>query len=445
MRAIPIWLMVLSFAASAQEEPGGKITLPEQDGTGRHHAPRMADHDKPAVEMAGHGDGMTGMYGPYAMTREASGTSWQPDSTPMEGIHEMSGDWMTMVHGYINSVYDHQGGPRGGRKTFAESMLMGMAQRPVGGGTLGLRAMLSLDPAIGKSGYPLLYQTGETANGRTPLVDRQHPHDLFMELAASYSYVIDKDRAVYVYGGLPGEPALGPAAYMHRASGMDNPEAPLTHHWLDSTHITFGVLTAGYVFHNAKLEASVFNGREPDQFRWNIETRKFDSASARLSWNPTPAWSLQVSHGRLASPEMLEPEVAVKRTTASASYQRDVGGKASQTTIAWGRNRKDTGVSTDGYLLESAMHVTQNTTVFGRFEKVENDELFMEGEPLHGRVFNIRKLSLGLVHDLFNAGKAKFGVGALISRHWSPAELDPVYGASPSSYMIFVRAKLAMP
>lgn len=415
MRIPAIALVAISCAATAQDRHG---------------------------ETMHHDAGMKGMFGPYAMTREASGTSWQPDSTPMDGAHAMSGDWMTMVHGNLTLVYDHQGGPRGGRKTFAESMLMGMAQRPLAGGTLGLRAMLSLDPAMGKSGYPLLFQTGETANGRSPLIDRQHPHDLFMELAASYSHAIGKDSSVFVYAGLPGEPALGPTAFMHRASGMDNPEAPLTHHWLDSTHITFGVVTAGYVWRNIKLEASAFNGREPDQYRWNIETRKLDSASARLTWNPTPEWSMQLSHGRLDSPELLEPEMAVKRTTASASYQHAFGGRNTHTTLAWGRNMKASGVATDGYLLETSAHVASKTIVFGRFEKVDNDELFMEGEALHGSVFNVKKLSLGAVQDLFSAGKVKFSAGALASKHWAPPALDGVYGGKPSSYMIFFRAKI---
>ena len=405
--------------------------------------------DAPAGSMArmkmgeSMGD-MPGMFGRYPMTREASGTSWQPESTPMEGIQTMNGPWMTMYHGYINAVYDHQGGPRGDKQAFAESMFMAMASRPLGNGTLGLRAMVSLDPTIGKSGYPLLFETGETANGRTPLIDRQHPHDLLMELSASYSYNLGPGSSVFAYVGLPGEPALGPPAFMHRMSGMDNPEAPLTHHWLDSTHITFGVVTAGYIWRTFKVEASSFNGREPDQYRWNVETRKFDSASARLSWNPTPEWSLQVSHGRLDSPELLEPDVAVRRTTASASYEHAIAGHPMQTTLAWGRNRHDPGITTNGYLLESAMHVRDDWTVFGRFEKVENNELFQEGEPQHGQVFNVRKLSLGFVHDFAQLGKVKLGAGALVSKFGKPTALDSVYGSSPTSYMLFFRAKLAM-
>jgi len=163
----------------------------------------------------------------------------------MMGLHTKQGDWWVMVHGFVNAIYDKQTGPRGDEKTFTQSTAMLMGNRPVGPGTLGLRAMVSLDPTMGKSGYPLLFQTGESADGTTPLVDRQHPHDFFMELAASYSVKLGEDSAVFAYFGLPGEPALGPSAFMHRFSGMRNPEAPLTHHWLDSTHITFGVVTLG--------------------------------------------------------------------------------------------------------------------------------------------------------------------------------------------------------
>lgn len=458
LKPIAIALLAIASSAVAQDHAGHQDMQPKSSTTTGSDHDQSADGSpmpEPQKGTAGHSmhgmdmgestmDSMPGMFGPYKMSREASGTSWQPDNTPMEGIMTMSGPWMTMFHGYANTVYDHQGGPRGGNQTFTESMLMAMASRPLGNGTLGLRAMGSLDPTIGKAGYPLLFETGETANGRTPLVDRQHPHDLLMELAASYSYNLSNDSSVFVYAGLPGEPALGPPAYMHRISGMDNPEAPLTHHWLDSTHITFGVVTGGYVWRTFKLEASAFNGREPDQYRWNIETRKFDSASARLSWNPTPEWSLQVSHGRLDSPEQLEPNVAVRRTTASASYQHEIAGHPMQTTLAWGRNRHDPGVTSDGYLLESAMQVRNDTTVFGRFESVGNNELFQESEPLHGQIFKVRKLSLGFVHDFAQIGHVKFGAGALASKYWKPAVLDPFYGSSPSSYMVFFRAKLAM-
>src|ERR1700720_1794080 len=159
------------------------------------------------ADRARMGHAMHGMLGPYAMTREASGTSWQPDSSPHEGIMNMPDEWMTMIHGSANLIYDDQGGPRGGSKTFSSSMLMMMGQRPLAGGTLGLRGMVSADALMGKDGYPLLLQTGETADGKTPLIDRQHPHDFFMELAGGYTGPLAANRAAFFYPGLPGEAA----------------------------------------------------------------------------------------------------------------------------------------------------------------------------------------------------------------------------------------------
>ena len=234
-------------------------------------------------------------------------------------------------------TYDDQGNPRGARKTFVESMAMVMASRPVGEhGRLGLRAMLSLDPAMGRDGYPLLFATGEIADSVTELVDRQHPHDLFMELAASYSHDLGGGRAASLYAGLPGEPALGPPTFMHRISGMDNPEAPIGHHWFDSTHITWGVLTAGFSTRTWRIEASAFKGREPDQRRWNVETPKLNSWSIRAFWNPRRNLSLQASTGHLNSPEQLHPEDDEQRTTASATYNLPLGPGANwASTVAW--------------------------------------------------------------------------------------------------------------
>ena len=187
------------------------------------------------MEHSGHPMAMTGALGPYPMTRESSGTAWQPDASDHAALHVMSGDWTLMAHGMLNLVYDHQSGRRGDDKAFASGMLMGMARRPLGNGTLQLKAMVSPDPLMGKSGYPLLLASGETANGTDRLIDRQHPHDLFMELSASVSQTIGPNSSVFVYAGLPGEPAFGPPAFMHREAIMDSPEAPISHHWLDST------------------------------------------------------------------------------------------------------------------------------------------------------------------------------------------------------------------
>src|SRR4029079_13369360 len=157
---------------------------------------------------------MAALYGPYGMTRESSGTAWQPDSAPHQGYHFNAGPWQLMLHGMASLVYDDQGGPRGDEEVFSSNMLMLMGSRPAGPGRLGVRASLSAEPwTIGKGGYPLLLQTGETADGVTPLVDRQHPHDLFMELAATYSLPLSAGSSVFLYAGLPGEPALGPPAF----------------------------------------------------------------------------------------------------------------------------------------------------------------------------------------------------------------------------------------
>lgn len=388
------------------------------------------------------GHAMQGMYGSYSMTREASGTSWQPESSPHEGIMAMSGGWMTMIHGFVNLIYDNQSGPRGDTKTFSSSMLMMMGQRPLGEGTLGLRGMVSADPLMGKDGYPLLLQTGETADGHTPLIDRQHPHDLFMELAASYSQPISVSSSAFIYAGLPGEPALGPPAFMHRFSGADNPEAPISHHWLDSTHITYGVVTLGYFAGGFKLEGSAFRGREPDQNRYDIETGKLDSASVRLSYNPTPNWSMQVSRGHIESPEALEPDVNVNRTTASVMYNRSSGATNWQTTLAWGRNAASTGATTDSYLLESAVAFSRTHTVFGRFERADKNELFMQGSPLADETFQVGKLSLGYSYDFPAGGHFKFGIGGLVSKVSLPGELENFYGSDPTSYMLFARVKI---
>lgn len=383
---------------------------------------------------------MLGAFGRYPMSRESSGSAWQPDASPHQGIHAMLGEWSTMTHGFLNLIYDDQGGPRGETKTFSTSMLMVMAQRPLGEGTLGVRGMVSADPLMGKRGYPLLLQTGESANGE-PLIDRQHPHDLFMELSGSYSHPLGERSSVFLYAGLPGEPALGPPAFMHRFSGEDNPEAPISHHWLDSTHITYGVVTLGYVYANLKLEASAFRGREPDENRYDIETGKLDSGSVRVSYNPTEDWALQVSRGRIQSPEALHPDIDIDRTTASVIYHRPIGGAATQTTFAWGRNAPSQGDATNAFLLESAARLSRSHTLFARLERMDKNELFPDSDPRAEQVFRVAKLTLGYVYDLPRDSHFKIGVGGLASRYRMASELDPVYG-NPTSFMLFARIKI---
>jgi hypothetical protein len=378
----------------------------------------------------------TGVLGNYPMTRDASGTSWQPDAAAHRGIHLMDGNWMFMLHAQLLGIYDTQSGPRGDDQAFATGMVMGMARRDFSSGdTLQLRGMLSLEPFMGRRGYPLLLATGETADGATALVDRQHPHDMLMELSASYSHRLGSDSAAFVYFGYPGEPALGPTAFMHRASGEDIPDAPITHHWLDSTHITFGVVTLGAVWNDWKLEVSQFTGREPDQFRFNFDPARFDSTSARLSWNPDANWSLQVSWGFLKSPEQLTPAVNETRYTASATYFTPLAGDGSfAATLAVGRRQMSGGVGENGFLAEAEYKPAEAWTLFFRAESIESEELFVApGLTTAGQ------FTLGAIHDWRIAEHLKFGLGGLYAFDFVPSTPLPSYGADPHGAMMFAR------
>jgi hypothetical protein len=455
----------VAFAAPvfAQDMPGmpGMPTQPAKPQTQTPpQKPKPADPDAmPGMDMsAAHGGdmqsmdmshgqmsstSMTGALGGYAMNREASGTSWQPDVSPHAMIHAQAGDWMLMTHLMLAGVYDTQSGPRGADKTFVEGMAMLAAQRGFGNDdTLNLRAMVSPDAFMGRDGYPLLLQTGETADGKTPLIDRQHPHDLVMELSASWAHRWSSDDSAFLYVGYPGEPAFGPPAFMHRLSGMDDPAAPITHHWLDSTHITFGVVTAGYVHGDWKVEASSFTGREPDQNRFDFDRPRFDSASARVSWNPDPHWALQASWAHLVSPEELDPTTNETRYSASAIYTQRIGRDGWwSTTAAYGRKQLSDGVNLDGWLLESAVKPNAPWTVFARAESVQSDELDAVA-GLHGPVVRVSEATLGAIHDWRIGKHESLGLGASYTFDFVPAKLADAYGSNPHGTLMFLRYKL---
>jgi len=392
----------------------------------RHHAAPGARHDVSAL-------------GPYAAGRDASGTAWQPDVSAHGGVHGAAGDWTLMGHVLLNGVYAWAEGPRGDEKAFVSGMIMGAARRDFSRGTLNLRAMLAPDPLMGANGYPLLLAAGESADGATPLVDRQHPHDLFMELSASYAHRLDARQSVFVYAGLPGEPAFGPPAFMHRMAAMDSPEAPITHHWFDSTHITFGVVTAGYVHGNWKLEASQFRGREPDHRRYDIETGALDSSSVRLSWNPSENLALQLSYADVESPEALHPDENEERYSASGLYTRRIGAEGWwSTTLAFSRKQRSDGAELDAWLAEAALHPNARWTIFARGEAIETDELGAH----HGPVEDVARVSLGAIRDFRVNGHATVGIGALVQQHWVSDALAPSYGGEPAGAMGFVRLKI---
>jgi hypothetical protein len=296
---------------------------------------------------------------------------------------------------------------------------------------------------MGPRGYPLLLASGETANGTGRLIDRQHPHDFVMELSASVSQNIGRKSSVFLYAALPGEPAFGPPAFMHREAILDSPEAPITHHWLDSTHISFGVLTGGIVLDQFKLEVSRFNGREPDQHRWNIETGPLDSTAVRLSWNPTRTLSVQGSWGHFTDPEQLEPEVDQKRLSASALYAREIApGWKLAGTLAWGRKiaHGDSDSDSDDAIAVEASLKHRGWTTFGRGEMTENRELT---DVEDGPAYRVGKVSLGAVRDFKIADHLSFGAGGLFSVNFVPDALAPLYGGhNPIGTMAFVRLKL---
>jgi hypothetical protein len=378
---------------------------------------------------------MQGVLGSYAMSRESSGTSWQPQAASHAGIHlDDTGDWMMMWHARLLGVADSQSGPRGDSMAFATGMAMGMASRAVGSGTLALRGMLSLDPFLGKRGYPLLLAAGETANGSTLLVDRQHPHEFVMEMSASYSQPLAESSSAFLYLGYPGEAALGPGAYMHRASALDNPATPISHHWLDSTHITFGVVTAGLVHDAWKFEVSQFTGREPDQFRFDFDEARFDSTALRLSFNPDDNWSLQASIGWLKSPEALHPGDNEQRLTASAAWFNTFDFGTLAVTAAFGAKRLSHGDTTHAGLVEASYRPGGGWSLFARGEVIESEELVPEPG-----IFTAGEASLGVVKDFQLSENLKFGLGGLYAFNFAPPSTLAPYGGGPRGAMAFVR------
>jgi hypothetical protein len=385
---------------------------------------------------------MPGALGPYSMTREASGTAWQPDASMHHGMHASHGRWELMAHATLDAVYDRQGGPRGDSDTFLSGMLMGQARTDLDdGNVLRLRAMISPEPLMGARGYPLLLASGETADGAHPLVDRQHPHDLFMELSASFAHAFSPSNSVFGYVGLPGEPAFGPPAFMHRQAILDSPEAPISHHWLDSTHVAFGVVTLGVVHDRWKVEGSRFNGREPDQHRYDIETGALDSSALRVSWNPAPRWSLQASWARLHAPEQLASDENQTRWSASALYTRAFDAQRSfSVTAAWGRRISD-GVGLDAWVLEASLNPAAAWTLFARAERTDNNEL-LSADGAHGAAHTVAKASVGVLRDFRVSAHATLGIGALFSINAVDDALASTYGSDPAGGMLFVRLKL---
>ena len=380
------------------------------------------------------------------MERNGSGTGWLPDESPMFGIMIMKPKWMHMFHYNLFLRYNNQDlaheGIRGDEDFDIPSWFMMMGQRKMGGTNLfHYSAMISFDPfLVGEQGYPLLFQTGESYNGQ-PIVDHQHPHDLFSELSVSLSHAFTPKSDLFVYLGYPGEPALGPIAFMHRTSALDNPNSPLNHHWLDATHITFGVATLGLRVGQLKLESSLFTGREPDENRYDFDKPKFDSWSTRVSLNPSPSWALQVSSGFLKNPELLHPEEDIYRTTASAVYTNSMNDHHTfSSTLAWGLNNTSENLQQHAFLAEAAWKMHQ-VTVYGRYDYTQKSaaELALEENFVPNELFTVQSITLGLNLDILNEKNVTIAPGINFTIYPTEAKLKYLYGETPLAMQVYLR------
>jgi hypothetical protein len=371
---------------------------------------------------------------------QASGTSANPASAPMAMAMMTDGDWTLMLHGagFVSAI--EATGRRGDDALTSQNWLMGMASRPLAGGQLLLRSMVSLEPALmPKRGYPELFQTGETANG-TALVDRQHPHDFVMELAAEFAIELAPATIGYIYAAPMGDPSLGPVAYPHRASALELPQATLAHHLEDSTHIAGSVVTLGAKREAFGLAVSAFHGAEPDENRWDLETGSLDSWAVRATWDPTPNVSAQLSTGHLEHPEALEPD-NVQRTTASIAHHLRLPGGELETSLIWGHNDRSHGHATNGFTAEASWRFRESNYLTARGEIVDKDELFADAHAVE----RVRALTVGYTKDVFRTPVLLGGIGGNVTIYGIPSNLQDSYGSRPRSWYAFVRVRSAAP
>jgi hypothetical protein len=379
---------------------------------------------------------------------DTAGTSAQPNSTDEPMIMRMHGKWMFMFHGNAFLSALQQSGPRGYDKVFSTNWFMPMAQRQIGRGELTFRTMISLEPAtVTQRFYPLLFQQGETAFGK-PINDGQHPHDFIMELAALYDLRLGQNGLLSFYAAPVGDPAMGPSAYPHRASASEDPVASLGHHLQDSTHIANDVVTGGLAYKKARIEFSGFHGREPDEFRWNIDSGAVDSWSTRLTVQPGQNWSAQYSFAHLASPEQLHAMEDIQRMTASVSYNRTLAKGGWASTLLWGRNRVlQSGQISNGYLAESTLRFAEHNHVWTRIESADRtNELLLgkQAEPVNFDeqfLARIQAYTVGYDHDFPLIPWLSTALGGQVTFYGKPDFLTPIYGQHPVGAILFIRVR----
>jgi hypothetical protein len=432
------------FSSVYGQSNGTANAGPPDPATAEHQGMQMPGMQMPGMQM---GDmNAAGMF----LMNLSSGTSMNPAGWPMPMRMRRFGSWnaMFMAQGFINDT--QQSGPRGGDKLFSTNWFMANAEHRLGNkGAFQMDLMLSLEPAtVTDRRYPLLFQTGETAYGK-PLFDAQHPHDFIMSLGFHYVHSLSENATLEFYFAPVGDPALGPVAFPHRASAMELPQATLSHHWQDSTHIANEVVTAGLSIKKIKLEASGFYGSEPNENRWNIDAGPINSWSARLWYFPTKYWAAQVSAGHLKRPEALEAGDQT-RVTASLEYSRPVRGASWSSSLIWGRDHStETKRNLNSYLLESVLPVSGRDFVTGRVELVDKDELF-HGQPdlearldtLYGSTFRIGAYTIGYTHDIDIFRAVETGIGANLETYSLPAAIKPYYGDHPIGGNVFIRFRL---
>ena len=377
-----------------------------------------------------------------------SGTSVEPDSVPVPMLMTTKGNWSLMFHANVFVLDEQQSSPRGGDKFFSTNWFMGMAQRAIGPGVFTARAMLSLEPAsITGRQYPLLFQQGETAFGK-PIADGQHPHNFFMEIAALYDLKLGKKGLLSFYAAPIGDPAIGPMAYPHRASASENPLAALGHHQEDSTHIAEDVITVGVTYRIARIEASGFHGREPNENRWNISQGKIDSWSTRLTIQPGKNWSGQFSYGRIVSPEGLFPNENQERMTASAMYNRPFRNGNWASSLIWGHTKslEDNSIF-NSYGLESTVRFLKSNHAWTRIENVDrSNELLLGENPLppsfqERPIGRVQGYTIGYDRDFDIVPHVSSALGTQVEIYGLPEGLKAVYGSHPAGVAVFVRIR----
>jgi len=377
-----------------------------------------------------------------------------PEQAPPHDMSKMDMDmdmdmsdgsgWHLMQDGSLYLLFNSQGGPRGGDEFTAPNWWMGMATRRAGRGDLTLTGMFSLDPAtVGTGGYRELFQVGEAVDGK-PVVDHQHPHDFWMQLGAAWRTTLAQKTGLTFAGAISGEPALGPVAFMHRASASAIPFAPLGHHTFDSTHVAFGVATVGVDRGPIAVEASVFNGREPDQHRWDFDFGSMDSVSGRIWYRPSPRWEFQLSSGHLVEPEQLH-EGNVVRTTASGAYTSAVEGRLTALTVGYGVNATDEVNRHAGFGEFSKSVGKTLTSARIEFVEVETELLRLgtlpdtpEGEA---RKDPVGAFTFGAQRDILRWNGFTAALGGNLTLYQVPDALRETHGQHPVSFQLFVNVR----